>query len=69
MDEKQQALNQPLLPIYSPGHTIDMVCVGLIFIGMLLSAGFFSSSPGSLIVPFCTMLQSWFGVWAVIFPF
>ncbi|MBQ6508339.1 MAG: hypothetical protein IJI07_02595 [Flexilinea sp.] len=67
MDEKQQALNQPLLPIYSPGHTIDMVCVGLIFIGMLLGAGFFSSSPGSLIVPFCTMLRSWFGVWAVIF--
>ena len=67
MDEKQQALNQPLLPIYSPGHTIDMVCVGLIFIGMLLSAGFFSSSPGSLIVPFCTMLRSWFGVWAVAF--
>ena len=67
IDEKQQALNQPLLPIYTPGHTIDMVCVGLIFIGMLLTAGFFSSSPGSLIIPFCTMLRSWFGVWAVVF--
>ena len=67
MNEKQQALNQPLLPIYSAGHTIDMICVGLIFIGMLLTAGFFSSSPGSLIVPFCTMLRSWFGTWAVVF--
>ncbi len=68
MDEKQEYLNMnPLLPIYSSTHTQDWICIGLIFVGMLLSAGFFSSSPGSLIVPFCLMLRSWFGVWAVVF--
>ncbi len=66
MNEKQESLNYPPLPIYHPSHTLDAVCIGLIFIGMLLSAGFFSSSPGSLIVPFCEMLRSAFGVWAVI---
>ena len=63
-NEKQKVLNQPPLPIYSAGHTTDIVCVVLIFIGMLLSAGFFNSSPGSLIVPFCALLRSWFGIWA-----
>ena len=68
MNEKQDTLNMnPLLPIYSSAHTLDWICIGLIFVGMLLSAGFFSSSPGSLIVPFCTMLGSSFGVWAVFF--
>ena len=68
MDEKQDILNMnPLLPIYSSSHTADGICIGLIFVGMLLSAGFFNSSPGSLIVPFCKMLRSWFGVWAVVF--
>lgn len=66
MNEKQESLNQPPLPIYSSGHTTDGICIALIFIGMLLSAGFFSNSPGSLIVPFCNMLRSWFGVWAII---
>ena len=66
-NEKQEILSQPPLPIYKAGHTTDIICVVLIFIGMLLSAGFFSSSPGSLIVPFCELLRSWFGVWAVVF--
>lgn len=66
-NEKQELLDQPVLPIYKKGHTIDIICVVLIFIGMLLSAGFFSSSPGSLIVPFCNLLRSWLGVWAVVF--
>lgn len=66
MDEKQQALSQPLLPIYRPGHTIDVACVALIFLGTLLSAGFFSANPGSLVVPFCTVMYSWFGFWAMI---
>ena len=66
-NEKQEILSQPPLPIYKAGHTTDIICVVLIFIGMLLSAGFFSSSPGSLIVPFCGLLRSWFGVWAVVF--
>ena len=48
-NEKQEILSQPPLPIYKAGHTTDIICVVLIFIGMLLSAGFFSSSPGSLI--------------------
>lgn len=64
-NEKQQVTNQIPLPIYSAGHTTDIVCVALIFVGMLLSAGFFSSTPGSLIIPFCALLRSWFGVWAV----
>ena len=66
-NEKQEILDKPTLPIYKGGHTIDIICVVLIFIGMLLSAGFFSNSPGSLIVPFCDLLRSWFGVWAVVF--
>ena len=65
-NEKQKILNQPTLPIYKAGHSTDIICVVLIFIGMLLSAGFFSASPGSLIVPFCELLRSWFGVWAVV---
>lgn len=65
-NEKQKILNQPPLPIYKAGHTTDIICVALIFVGMLLSSGFFSSSPGSLIVPFCELLRSWFGVWAVV---
>ena len=66
-DDKQKVVNKPLLPLYSASHTLDFVSVGLIFIGLLLMAGFFNSSPGSLIVPFCNMLRSWLGTWAVIF--
>ena len=65
--DKQKIVNRPLLPIYNPARIIDILCVLLIFIGMLLSAGFFSSSPGSLIVPFCNLLLSWFGTWAVVY--
>ncbi len=70
MNDKEPSLRrQPLLPIYRTGHLTDGICIGLIFVGMLLSTGFFSSSPGSLIIPFCRMLSSWFGVWAIIFSF
>ena len=65
-NDTRKTLNRIPLPIYSPGHTIDIVCVVLIFIGMLLSTGYFSNNPGSLVVPFCTLLRSWFGVWAVV---
>lgn len=65
--DKQKIVNRPFLPIYSPARIIDILCVFLIFVGMLLSAGFFSSSPGSLIVPFCNLLLSWFGTWAVVY--
>ena len=67
MNIKQNALNKPFLPIYSSARIIDVLCVLLIFVGMLLAAGFFSSSPGSLIVPFCNLLVSWFGTWAVVY--
>ena len=67
MDEKQEMLSKPLIPIYSGTRTLDILSVLMIFIGMLLSAGYFSSSPGSLIVPFCDLLLSWFGTWAVIY--
>ncbi len=66
MDEKQQSLNQPLLPIYKKSHTIDVACVSLIFLGTLLTGGFFSANPGSLIVPFCSVMRTWFGGWAVV---
>ena len=42
-NEKQEILSQPPLPIYKAGHTTDIICVVLIFIGMLLSAGFFGA--------------------------
>ena len=64
---KETTLNKPLLPIYSPARIIDILCVFLVFVGMLLAAGFFSSSPGSFIVPFCNLLLSWFGTWAVVY--
>jgi len=67
MSNRQEVKNHPLLPIYSASHTLDIISVLLIFIGMLLSAGFFSNSPGSLIVPFCSLLVSWFGTWAVVY--
>lgn len=67
MSEKQKEVTKPMLPLYSAGHALDGVSVGLIFIGLLLTAGFFNNNPGSLIVPFCSMLRSWLGVWAVIF--
>ena len=66
MSEKQGALNKKPLWIYKPGYHIDIICVAAIFIGMLLTTGFFSSNPGSLIIPFCTLLRSWFGVWAIV---
>ena len=67
MSDRQTVGNRPLLPIYSQSRIIDILCVVLVFIGMLLSAGFFSSSPGSLIVPFCNLMLSWFGTWAVVY--
>ncbi len=67
MNEKKAPHRGPLLPIYGPGHITDGICIGLIFIGMLITAGFFSDTPGSLIVPFCAMLRSWFGIWAIFF--
>lgn len=67
MSEKKEIQSRPLLPIYGTSHVLDIISVLLIFIGMLLSAGFFSSSPGSLIVPFCSLLLSWFGTWAVVY--
>ena len=66
MNDTQKTMNRTPLPIYGAGHAIDITCVVLVFIGMLLGTGFFSNNPGSLIVPFCTLLRSWFGVWAVI---
>ncbi len=66
MTEKKAPQKRSLLPIYGSGHVTDGICIGLIFIGMLLTAGFFSNTPGSLIVPFCAMLRSWFGIWAII---
>ena len=69
MNEKKAPQKRHLLPIYGPGHVTDGICIGLIFIGMLISAGFFSNTPGSLIVPFCAMLRSWFGIWAIILAF
>ena len=66
MIEKKAPQKRTLLPIYGSGHVTDGICIGLIFIGMLLTAGFFSNTPGSLIVPFCAMLRSWFGIWAII---
>ncbi len=67
MSDRQTVVNRPLLPIYRSSRIIDILCVVLVFIGMLLSAGFFSSSPGSLIVPFCNLMLSWFGTWAVVY--
>ena len=67
MNGKQNTVNKPLLPIYGSARIIDILCVLLVFVGMLLAAGFFSSSPGSLIVPFCNLLLSWFGTWAVVY--
>ena len=66
MTEKKAPQKRSLLPIYGSGHVTDGICIGLIFIGMLLTAGFFSNTPGSLIMPFCAMLRSWFGIWAII---
>ena len=66
MTEKKAPQKRSLLPIYRSGHVTDGICIGLIFIGMLLTAGFFSNTPGSLIMPFCAMLRSWFGIWAII---
>ena len=67
MNKEKNIVARPLLPIYSSTRTLDIIAIVLIFVGMLLSAGFFSSSPGSLIVPFCNLLLSWFGTWAVVY--
>ena len=65
-NDKQNVMDRKKLPIYKPGHTTDVIGIVMILIGVLISSGFFSNNPGSLVIPFCNLLRSWFGTWAVI---